>query len=104
MKLLNAFSLSMIGSLPATIDVEEISAKQAAEFLADSCESAVGHADTAALFESVLGIPVPVNRVSVTIPCGEDVIVGQYIGPRLPEGTTALPEGASIRWLLVTVL
>ena len=104
MKVLNAFSLSMLGSLPATLDVEEISAAQAAEFLGYAPESCVGHADTAKLFETILGVPVPVNRVSVTIPCGEDVIVGQYIGPRLPEGATTLPEGASIRWMLVTVL
>lgn len=26
------------------------------------------------------------------------LIFGQYIGPRLPEGVTALPEGATIEW------
>ena len=104
MKVLNAFSLSMLGALPATLDVEEISAAQAAEWLQDNLESCVGHADTAKLFETILRVPVPVNRVSVTIPCGEDVIVGQYIVQRLPEGATTLPEGASIRWMLVTVL
>jgi hypothetical protein len=29
--------------------------------------------------------------------------VGQYTGPRLPEGSKTLPEGASVEWLFVTV-
>ena len=69
----------------------------------DVVASAVGHADTAAVFGAALGVPVACRRISVTLRAGERAILGQYNGPRLPEGATALPDGASIRWLLVEV-
>jgi hypothetical protein len=43
------------------------------------------------------------NRANVSLAAGDRVLVGQYSGPRLPEGTTTLPEGATIKWLVVTV-
>jgi len=66
-------------------------------------ESCVGHPDTARLFSRILGREVPANRVSVSLDPhqGDILLVGQYQGPRLPEGATKLPEGASISWLLV---
>lgn len=66
-----------------------------------SVESAVGHADTAAIFSSVLGTEVPCNRTSVTLSKGTMLIVGQYTGPRLDEGATLLPEGAEIKWWFI---
>lgn len=101
MKILNAFSLAMIAT-PASIDVADVSLDRAKE-LAAGAESAVGHADTAAIFSGQLGCEVAFNRANVTLARGDRALVGQYAGPRLPEGATKLPEGASIRWLLVTV-
>ena len=101
MFLLNAFSLNMIVG-NADIVVREITQEVAAS-LASGCISAVGHADTAAVFESVLGVPVPCNRATVVLREGDIALVGQYSGPRLPEGATSLPEGAAIRWLVVGV-
>ena len=63
--------------------------------------SAVGHADTAAVFAAVLGRPVAVNRATIKLAPGQCLLVGQYIGPRLPEGATTLPEGATIEWWVV---
>lgn len=67
--------------------------------------SAVGHADTAGLFSALLGREITVNRVSVKLPGGPDsgvfALIGQLQGPRLPEGATTLPEGATIAWWLV---
>ena len=63
--------------------------------------SAVGHTDTAALFSTILDRPIAVNRVSVKLDSNSAILVGQYQGPRLPEGATTLPEGASIEWWLV---
>ena len=101
MYILNAFSLNMlVGN--ADIVVREVSQKVAA-ILADACVSAVGHADTAAVFSSVLGVPVPCNRATVVLKDGDLALVGQYSGPRLPEGATTLPEGATIKWLVVRV-
>lgn len=98
----NAFSLNMLAALTANIRCVEISAAQAAE-IADGVPSAVGHADTASVFSSVLGTPVSMARVTVSLNAGDSVLVGQYSGPRLPEGATVLPEGASIRWVIVTI-
>lgn len=100
--LTNAFSLNMLASLPASVRAEEVSREDAAA-LAAKATSAVGHADTAAVFSSVLGVPVPANRATVSLAKGDRVLVGQYRGPRLPEGATTLPEGATIQWVVVTV-
>ena len=101
MYLLNAFSLNMIVG-NADIEIREITRAMAASLAAD-CVSAVGHADTAAVFSSVLGVTVPCNRATVALKEGDVALVGQYSGPRLPEGATSLPEGATIRWLVVGV-
>ena len=101
MYLLNAFSLNMLTG-NADLSVREVSLATARN-LAKVCTSAVGHAGTAAVFADVLGVPVPTNRVSVSLNPGDAALVGQYSGPRLPEGATSLPEGATIKWLLVGV-
>ena len=99
MYILNAFSLNMIvGNID--IIVREVSLKTAAGLAAD-CKSAVGHADTAAVFSNVLGVPVACNRATVSLQYGDVALVGQYSGPRLPEGCSTLPEGAAIRWMIV---
>ena len=101
MYLLNAFSLNMLAG-NADVHVREVSLDTARN-LAKVCGSAVGHADTAAVFADVLGIDVPCNRVSVSLKEGDVALVGQYSGPRLPEGCSTLPEGATIRWVVVGV-
>jgi hypothetical protein len=63
--------------------------------------SAVGHADTAALFTKILGRPVELNRITLKAESGVLFLVGQYVGPRLPEGVTELPPGAVIEWWIV---
>ena len=102
MYLLNAFSANMLAEFPVSVHFVEISADVMVE-LAQESVSAVGHADTAALFSTILGVKVPCNRVSVTLKSGDNALLGQYSGPRLPEGATTLPEGASIKWVLVNV-
>jgi hypothetical protein len=112
----NAFSLSMLDRekqggwdamagvrTPRPVSDEALAAwcKRAKEGTVE-LQSAVGHADTAAVFSAVLGLPIAQNRVSVKL-TDPDIraLVGQYIGPRLPEGATTLPEGAAIEWWLV---
>jgi len=92
----------MVAAFPATITIKEIELEQARQ-LAIDCDSTVGHADTAAVFAGVLEVPVACNRVTVSLTDGDKLLVGQYRGPRLPEGATRLPEGATIQWLIVTV-
>lgn len=101
--LLNAFSANMLAGFPATVSFEEVSVDAAKARLAGGFTSAVGHADTAAVFSSVLEIPVSMNRATLSLKSGDEAVVGQYIGPRMPEGTTTLPEGATIKWLVLRV-
>lgn len=103
MKLLNSFSLNMLATFPAQPLFEEISLDEARMALGSNLESAVGHSDTAAVFASQLCMSVPVNRATVSLKKGDVAVIGQYRGPRLPEVATALPVGATIQWLKVTV-
>ena len=91
MLILNAFSLNMIVG-DANVAIREVSQKVAAS-LAANCTSAVGHADTAAVFSHILGVEIPCNRATVALRDGDVALVGQYSGPRLPEGATTLPRG-----------
>jgi hypothetical protein len=103
MYLCNAFSLNMLADLPASISVKPMTQSEAQCLAQAGLISAVGHADTAAVFAAILGVPVEPARITVTLNKGDAALVGQYSGPRLPEGATTLPEGATIRWLLVSV-
>ena len=98
----NAFSLNMLAQTPASVEVEEVERASFAEAAA-SARSVIGHADTAAVLSSELGIEVVANRESVVLEPGDELLVAQYSGPRLEEGATALPEGAAFRYLRVTV-
>lgn len=100
--ILNAFSLNMLAEMPASVRVGEVTLGEAIR-LAKGAVSAVGHENTAAVFSDVLGRSVPTNRMTVALTTGETALVGQYRGPRLEEGATVLPEGATIQWLLITV-
>lgn len=104
MKILNAFSPNMLSAFPAEVQFREIPLNEAQAGLTAGFESAVGHADTAAVFSSQLGVEILVARINVSLNRGDVVLVGQYRGPRLPEGATTLPAGATIQWLRVTVL
>ena len=113
----NAFSLNMIPSginhclywiKERTLDEVKVMLSAANEIA-----SIVGHEDTARVFSDVLGVTVEYNRTNYTMDIEgfaksvsggtdsdtiETLIVGQYSGPRLQEGATTLPEGATIKW------
>ncbi len=109
MKLLNAFSLNMLASvIDGAIYFDQIDVETARTLLIRSgkIESYVGHKSTADIFSTVLNLPIKCNRQNVTLGNDEYVeqlIIGQYIGDRLPEGATELPEGATIKWFYVEV-
>lgn len=99
--LANAFSLAMWGDFDhLRIDVRRLSVEEA-RVLAAEARSVVGHESTAALFSRALGQKVAVWRETLRLAPGDRLLVGQYVGPRLVEGATTLPEGAEIRWLRV---
>lgn len=91
----NAFSLQMQG---------EFFAETSPILIGDVPKdfiSIVGHTDIAVVLSTLLDVDVPVNRVSVSLQPGDVLFVGQYCGPRLPEGATKLPQGAKISWYRV---
>ena len=103
----NAFSLNMLDLevgitdlqiCPASPDVIRQEVEEEGGFT-----SVVGHADTAAVFSSLLGLDVPCNRATFQLEEGVTLFVGQYKGPRLPEGATTLPEGAKVEWAMVLI-
>ncbi|MBR5950696.1 MAG: DUF1874 domain-containing protein [Actinomycetaceae bacterium] len=92
----NAFSLQMVDRDNwSKIRVIPIGAPSAERLKA--AQSAVGHADTAA----VLGVAC--NRINVKLKEGDVLLVAQLTGGRLPEGATTLPEGFSFSWAKVFI-
>ena len=107
--LTNAFSINMLPPTDTgqekTVYFLKISPARAKSLVAQSdCVgefvSAIGHADMARVVGEMIGRPgLEVNRIGATFNPGVDVlVVAQYRGPRLPEGATELPEGATIEF------
>lgn len=102
--LANAFSLNMLSQAKALVSVEQISLEETKTVLANGFISAIGHQDTANVLSNLLGIDVQTNRVNVVLNDDTTLIVAQYKGPRLPEGSTKLPEGAKIEFYRVKLV
>ena len=97
----NAFSLNMLeASDYSLLRVKKVEASEVPK----EVESVIGHPDTATVVSGILGFTVPCNRVNLTLKWSDVLYVAQYRGPRLPEGATQLPEGASIQFLEVRQL
>jgi hypothetical protein len=110
--LCNAFSLNMLAG-SCLLQVSEISL-DGAHLLVLAWEdanfegklvftNAVGHPDTASLLSKLIGVRVAPQRATVTLLPNTKLLVAQYSGPRLPEGATSLPEGASLKFFLVSL-
>lgn len=65
--------------------------------------SAIGHDDTANVVSSILGREIPMNRINVHLTKNDILIVAQFMGGRLPEGATTLPEGIEIKFIGVSI-
>lgn len=92
----NAFSLQML-PFDGNVTVETVNA----EDIPMDIVSCIGHTDTAHVLTNILGMEVPVNRMSVTLHEGDVLYVAQIMGGRLPEGATTLPEGFSFKFMKV---
>lgn len=107
--IVNAFSLGMVDpairkeNFSIRFSPLDLSTAEAREQFA-SFKSCVGHVDTAAIFSSILGFPVEHNRSPAVLVEGNELLLGAYTGPRLPEGSTTLPEGAVIEWFSVRIV
>lgn len=86
--LVNAFSIQMLE------DNSEVSfTKVNSADIPKDIMSAIGHQDTATVLSSILGVDIPMNRVSVHLDEETILYVAQLTGGRLPEGITTLPKG-----------
>jgi len=108
LKLANAFSLNMLNTEVEThvLVTKRISKEEARELLQDGFENCIGHKDIANVVSNELGLPVEMNekRPNLMLNPVDLVIVAQYIGPRLPEGATQLPEDARIDYFTVQII
>jgi hypothetical protein len=97
----NAFSLNMLLET-GTFSLLRVKPVAPSDIPRDVM-SCIGHADTATVVSKILGFEVPVNRVNLQLGVEDTLYVAQYRGPRLPEGATELPEGATLEFLQVTI-
>lgn len=98
----NAFSINMLID-DSKIIFNKIDIKTAKDLVRENeTLSIVGHTDTANVMSSLLGTEIVPNRISWSWNEYDVLLlIGQFTGPRLPEGATTLPEGATITWWLV---
>ena len=105
LKLANAFSLNMLNTKVEThvLVTKRISKEEAKDLLKDGFENYIGHKDIANVVSNDLGIAVEMNekRPNLMFEPEDLVVVAQYVGPRLPEGATSLPENAKIDYFAV---
>lgn len=102
--LANAFSLNMIPrNNEGKVDIREIEEIDAVCILDGKFISYIGHQETASLLSYMFNQDIEVNRQSFefSIACNK-LLVAQYSGPRLEEGTTKLPANAKFRFFDIT--
>lgn len=106
----NSFSLNMVSQFyhedrSCLVRVSQVDIDMVKLFLKGKVKNAIGHADTDLLVRKLLedvGYDLPPGE-RMTITDATWLVVAQYSGPRLPEGTTSLPEGAALSWLIVRI-
>jgi hypothetical protein len=94
MKIFNSMSLNLLPIGADLISIGTMSLEQLRDLIRFNeidPRSYLGHADIAAM------VGLKMNRETCQpLENGETFAVVQYTGQRLPEGTTKLPEGASV--------
>jgi len=88
----NAFSLGMLQDSEATLKVAEVSLATVKEMLqSQDWQSSIGHQGTADILSSLLGVTVPMNRVTLKLGKGDILVVFQLL-TRLEEGKVLTSE------------
>lgn len=95
----NSFSINMLNGAFHELMFTKLDIEDAQRLVSEGLTSYIGHADMAAVVGNLLEKEVPMNRD--TMKFHGALLVAQYTGPRLPEGTTVLPEGAAVEFWLV---
>ena len=109
--LADAFSINMLPDEYCTYEFRPLSISRAASILYalhDEVVNIIGNPNTAAVVESVLRakvgeleLPEP-QQLTVKLVPADEVLVAQHTGPQPLDGTAQLPEGAQLRFWLVT--
>lgn len=103
--LANSFSLQMLNlNMVSTVVTTPLTEEEVKEILSQGFVSAVGHADTANVLTTTLGLNIPMNRVNISLTPGDVLVVAQLTGGRLPEGSMTLPEGFSFKYVKVVLV
>lgn len=102
----NAFSLNMVQG-ECNVEIREIA--DPIGLLSNSVfKNVIGHPETDVLVRNILekgGLVVPPGeRATIRLALGDVLVVAQYVGPRLTEGATSLPAGATLVWFSVRIL
>ena len=99
--LVNALSINMVDievrDNRFQFDCDPISEEEFEEIKLDY-ESYIGHPDVA----KILGVKY--NREPVVFGLGDEGLLAQYFGKRLPEGATRLPDGVIIKFYKVKLI
>lgn len=102
--LCNAFSLQMLDLDCANkVHIRPLSQTETAVILRlrKGFESAIGHESTADVLSNKLKLEVKTNRANIKLDGDTELIVAQFVGGRLPEGATTLPDNMQIKFVLV---
>lgn len=99
--IVNAFSLNMVASLAGNFSIhfEPIAPAD----IPRDVQSGLGHDDIVYFVNQATGLNLEKNRCNNEFTHGDVFYIAQYIGPRLAEGSTTLPEDATIKYFKVTV-
>lgn len=107
MKIANAFSLNMLDIVDyMNLRIEKVDPVAFIQQNQGPIENFIGHPDTDRVVRDSLArwVAIPEGkRGNLKLLHGESLLIAQYIGPRLPEGATTLPEGATIDWFAVKI-
>ena len=102
----NAFSINMVEKFPAKAYFREISIEDVKNIISSGFISAVGHESTSIILTKILGIEIPMNRITITLNNGDNLIVAALNMPRLPENKILQEEELEkipIKFILVEV-
>ncbi|AMK16281.1 STIV orfB116 family protein [Methanobrevibacter olleyae] len=94
----NVFTFGFLDNPNVDISSQQISWEEFDEVLENKdFVNFMGHADVAHM------VGLDMNRITIHVKPGDTVYIAQYTGPRLEEGATVLPDGATLVPLKVEV-
>lgn len=94
----NVFTFGFLANKNVDIKSRQITWKEFDQALQGEFVNYMGHEDVARM------VGLEQNRISISVKSGDVVYLAQYDGPRLEEGATVLPQGATLVPLKVEVL